>query len=98
MLHRLDYFPGEELVGHYRKVFSTNEGKEVLAHILVDLGMFLPITDGSEDIALKNYAVRLIEILTGNPTDHGGGPTKDNVQNFMVRLMKQPITKIENND
>ena len=87
MRHRLDYFPKEELIGHYRTVFSSDKGKEVLAHMLVDLGMFIEITDGSEDVALKNYAMRLLKILSG------GEPAKANVQDFVYKLMKQPLNK-----
>lgn len=93
MSHRLDTFPNKELIGHYRKVFSSKEGLEVLSYMLVELGVFLPVTDGPEDIALKNYGSRLIDILTGNSSEHGGGPSKDNVQNFAERLMKQPLPK-----
>ena len=93
MPHRLDLFPNNELIGHYRKIFSSKEGQEVLAHMLVELGVFMPVTDGPEDIALKNHGIRLIDILAGQPTEHGGGPAKDNVKNFMDRVMKQPLPK-----
>lgn len=89
MYPRLDMFPGPELIGHYRKAFSSNEGLEVLAHMLFDLGMFEQISDSVEDVALKNYANRLIEILSG------GEPSKDNMQDFVKRLMKQPLPKVQ---
>ena len=84
---RLDMFPGKELIGQYRKVFSTNDGLEVLTHMLFDLGMFEHITDGPEDVALKNHANRLLSILSGSE------PDKDNMQEFVKRLMKQPLPK-----
>lgn len=84
---RLDLFPGKELIGHYRKVFSSNDGLEVLSHMLFDLGMFEHISENVEDVALKNYANRLIGILSG------GEPSKDNMQEFVKRLMKQPPPK-----
>ena len=87
---RLDLFPGNELIGYYRKVFSTNEGLEVLAHMLFDLGMFEHIDESTEDVALKNYANRLIVILSGSE------PSKDNMQEFVRRLMKQPLPKDKN--
>ena len=82
-------FPGPELIGQYRKVFSSNEGLEVLTHILFDLGMFEQISDGPEDVALKNYANRLIGILSGSE------PDKSNMQDFVKRLMKQPLPKVK---
>lgn len=85
MPHRLDYFPETELIGLYRKVFSSNEGKEVLAHILAELGMFDYVSDGSEDVALKNYGTKLLKILSGNE------PAKESIQAFMMNLMKQPL-------
>lgn len=88
LLHpRLDLFPGKELIGHYRKVFSSNDGLEVLTHMLFDLGMFEHIEDSQEDVALKNYANRLIGILSGS------APDKGNMQEFVKRLMKQPLPK-----
>jgi hypothetical protein len=82
---RLDYFPDKGLIRNYRTVFSTEHGKEVLSHILFDLGVFEQVSDGAEDVALKNYGNRLLQILSG------GEPTKDNVQRFAMSLMKQPI-------
>ena len=87
---RLDMFPGKELIGQYRKVFSSNEGLEVLTHMLYDLGMFEQISDSSEDVALKNHANRLLSILSGNEPDKG------NMQEFVKRLMKQPLPKEPN--
>ncbi len=85
---RLDMFPGPELIGHYRKVFSSNEGLEVMTHILFDLGMFEQTSESLEDVALKNYANRLLEILSGS------APDKGNMQEFIKRLMKQPLPKV----
>lgn len=92
MPSRLDYFPEDELIGHYRRIFSTGEGQEVLNHMLVDLGVFLEVTDGAEDIALKNYASRLLKILSG------GEPAKESIQDFTMKLMKQPLPKKEKDD
>lgn len=85
MPHRLDYEPTKELIASYRTTFSSHHGQEVLVHMMFDLGMFEKIDEGAEDIALKNYATRLVKILSG------GGPTKENLQDFMMRLMKQPL-------
>jgi hypothetical protein len=60
--------------------------------MLVDLGLFEQISDGVEDVALKNYGNRLLEILAG------GEPTKDNIQRFAESLMKQPLPKKKEED
>jgi hypothetical protein len=91
-LHRLDTFPNKELIGLYRAVFSTPKGKEVLTHMLFDLGVFVHISDDPEDIALRNHGNRLLKILSG------GEPTKDNIQNFAMRLMNQPIKESKPKD
>lgn len=91
-MDRLDLFPGKELIGYYRKTFGSNEGREVLAHMLVDLGAFIQVSDGAEDVALKNYANRLLEILAG------GEPAKENIQGFVDRLIKQPIPKVQEDE
>lgn len=86
-MHRLDYLPTEELIGHYRQVFSSNVGQEVLAHMLYDLGVFEQVSDGAEDIALKNYGNRLLSILAG------GEVGKSSIEEFTKRLMKQSVKK-----
>ena len=91
-MHRLEYEPTEELIASYRTTFSSRHGQEVLVHMLFDLGVFEIITEGAEDIALKNYGTRLLKILSG------GGPTKENLQDFMVKLMKQPLPKKQEED
>ena len=85
MQSRLDYFPEKELIGRYRQVFSSNEGQEVLTHMLFDLGVFEDITADVEDIALRNYGTRLLKILAG------GELSDDNIKNFVGRLIKQPL-------
>lgn len=86
-MHRLDTFPNKELIGHYRRVFSSGPGLAVLTHMLYDLGTFLEVTDGAEDIALKNYGNRLLKILAG------GEPSQNSIEEFAKRLMKQPLPK-----
>ena len=90
--HRLDYFPDRELISRYRQVFSSNEGQEVLTHMLFDLGIFELISDGPEDVALKNHGIRLIKIISG------GEPAAENIKDFMKRLMKQPLPKKREED
>lgn len=47
----------------YRRVFSTPEGRRVLGHMLVELHFFDEIIDNPEEIALSNYARRLLRNL-----------------------------------
>jgi hypothetical protein len=84
-VNRLDTFPKKELVHTYRKVFSSGPGQQVLIHMLFELGVFLPVTDGAEDIALKNYGNRLLAILAG------GSVGKDSLETFVKRVMRQPL-------
>ena len=90
-MHRLDLFPDKELIELYRRVFSSSHGLNVLSHMLYDLGVFLEITDGAEDVTLKNYGNRLMKILSG------GEPSQLNIEEFAKRLMKQPIPKSKEN-
>lgn len=86
-MHRLDTFPGSELIQKYRNTFGSTEGREVLAHIIYELGLFEEITLSPEDMAMKNYASRLLKIM-------GAGEVKlDAVKNFagQLSLQKQGI-------
>ena len=47
----------------YREVFSTRQGKEVLAHMLTELGFFNEIVFDQEQIANLNYARRLLKLM-----------------------------------
>ena len=86
-MHRLDTFPDETLIGQYRTVFSSRSGLDVLAHMLWDLGVFQQITDGAEDVSLQNYGLRLVSILSGGEVDGAS------IQNFLERIMKQPLSR-----
>jgi hypothetical protein len=44
----------------YRKVFGTPEGQIVIAHMLTELHFFDEIIEDPEEIALSNYARRLL--------------------------------------
>lgn len=75
-----------ELAQLYRDVFSTPKGKVVLFHILEELGFHEIIITEQEKI-LKNYSMRLLEII-------GGGRMEQNsVTDFVTKLMKQPLEK-----
>ena len=84
-MHRLDTFPNNDLIAQYRQAFSSRSGQVVLVHMLYDLGVFIETSDAPEDVALKNYGMRLIKIL-------GGGEVDENTMiEFTKRLMKQPL-------
>lgn len=77
----------EEIIIQARAVFSTRSGQAVLAWILGDCGAFDPIPTTAEAVALRNWSMKLLAILGG------GGMAVENVEDFTMRLMKQPITK-----
>lgn len=60
-------------------------------HMLYDLGVFQEITNGPEDVALKNFGLRLLKILAG------GEPAPESIDAFLVKLMKQPLEKEQQN-
>jgi hypothetical protein len=79
--------PKNNLIIQYRRVFSSTHGIDVLNHILFDLGTFTETSDSSEDVALKNYGLRLLKILGG------GEPQEDTMKVFTMQLMKQILEK-----
>ena len=91
-MHRLDLFPKNVLIGQYRKVFSSRDGIDVLEHILYDLGVFQETSDIPENIALRNYGLRILKILGG------GYPEEDTIKQFTKRLMKQTLQKEKQED
>lgn len=75
-----NFYPNKELLQQYRNVFSHKEAKNVLFHMLYDLGFFNENTQ-PEDLPLKNYATRLLTIL-------GGGEVKMNAVEMLVNGLK----------
>jgi hypothetical protein len=73
-----------ELSQLYRNVFSSHEGQVVLFHILEELG-FHKIISTEEEKILKNYAMRLLEIIGGGRMD------QYSVQGFIISLMGQQL-------
>lgn len=86
-MRRLDTFPTNELIQAYRATFSTRAGREVLKHMLFDLGAFQETSEFNEDVVLKNYGTRLLKILAG------GEVGEDSIDGFITRLLKQPLIK-----
>lgn len=77
-------FPKKDLIIQYRNVFSHSEARHVLYSMLFDLGFFnenvLP-----ENLPLRNYATRLLNIL-------GAGEIKMNaVDNLVNGLKSNPL-------
>lgn len=82
----------DEIMRAYRVLFSKKEAEFVLMHMLVELGVFAPITDSQEDVALKNYGMRILQIL-------GGGKVEgDAIKQFIARLIRQPLPEIQKED
>ena len=79
--------PDEEKVGMYRQTFSTRAGRATLVDMLDELMVFSHMDSTAEDVALKNYGLRLLAILGG------GGISAENMDALTIRLMKQPIIK-----
>lgn len=70
------------LVDDYANLFSTSQGMRVLAHMLYSLGLFAADLNSAQDVALRNYAVELVKIVTrfrSNAT----------AESFMMALMSQ---------
>lgn len=59
-----DLFPTKELIRQYRNTFGTNEGLEVLSHMLFELGFFDDEPNPSTELSVrKAYATRLLKIM-----------------------------------
>ena len=84
-MRQYDFAFTEEITQSYRKLFSSGNGLFVLSHMMHDLGVFRPISDDPEEVALRNFGIRIMSILSG------GQPTGDNINRFMKGLMMQPI-------
>lgn len=84
-MHRLDTFPRLDLIKKYRNAFGSGDGKEVLSHMLFELGLFEEISLSPEDMALKNYASRILKII-------GGGEVQtDTLKNFINQISSQRL-------
>ena len=91
-MRQYDFAFTEEITQSYRKLFSSGNGLFVLSHMLHDLGAFRPISDDPEEVALRNFGIRIMAILSG------GQPTGENINRFMKGLMSQPIPKERGED
>ncbi len=60
--------PQQELTLTYRRVFDSYEGRLVLRDILAELYHFTQTTN-PEEVALRNYSMRLLDKIGGFPAD-----------------------------
>lgn len=91
--HRLDIFPGQDIIVQYRNTFRTGNGPQVLAHILYELGIFEDTPQATpEDAALKAYAARLLTIIGG------GVVSLESIKEFTQRLISQPLPANDKED
>lgn len=80
-----------ELAQLYRDVFSTQKGEIVLFHMLQELGFHEAIVTDEERV-MKNYAMRLLQIVGGNRLE------QTTVMIFLKQLMRQPLPKEGKNE
>jgi len=59
---KIDNNSADEVKRMYREVFGTRVGKEVLAHMLVELGFFNEIVSDEQNI-LVNYSRHLLKLM-----------------------------------
>jgi len=83
---------GKDIPGIMRATFSTSHGLMALTWILEDCGTFAPIPATAEAIAVRNWSIKLLNILGG------GGMAEENIRAFAKTLMKQTIEKREDTE
>ena len=76
-----------DAIKDFRALFSSNLGKNVLKMLLWDMGFFTE-SSTEEQVAMKNYATRLVSMLGGND------PTEA-IPSFVDVLLKLPIVGID---
>jgi hypothetical protein len=86
-MRQLDEVTPREMIQKYRNVFGGKEGPQVLYHMLYMLGLFEETSLAPEDMALKNYAARLLKIISGSDV----GPVA--MEGFLKLLSSQQIPK-----
>lgn len=67
----------------YRRTFSGPFGRQVLAHMLVELGHFNTVAGDPKEVALQNYAKRVLNIL--------GVWDAGQVENVVANLLDMPV-------
>ncbi len=74
----------EEVVA-YRTCFSTDAGKRVLGHLLLQAGLFDDDLKTPEDLAVENFAKRIL-------TNLGINDTPDKMREYVNKLFEIKIS------
>ena len=72
-----------KLLNAYRSVFYPPEGRQVLAHLLTDLGLFNELEATENEVANHNAGIRILSRL--------GIIKAENVQAIVDRLLDIPV-------
>ena len=72
-----------KLLNAYRSVFFHPEGRQVLAHLLTDLGLFNELEATEDEVATHNASIRILTRL--------GIIKADNIQAIVDALMDLPV-------
>jgi len=81
----LPNMPDKQMTENYRRTFSPPHGQETLADLLDKLGVFSSLPATPEVMAMKDFGMWLLAALGG------GHITSENMKEFTMRLMKQPL-------
>jgi len=76
----------ETQTNSYRQTFITDSGRRVLAHLLVEAGFFDCDMKTTEELAVLNYAKKIIKNM-------GICQTPDSVSEYVNKLMEISIGK-----
>lgn len=72
-----------KVLNAYRSVFHTPEGKQVLAHLLTDLGLFNELEPSEYEVAQHNAGIKILQRL--------GIIRAENIQSIIDALMNLPV-------
>jgi chromosome segregation ATPase len=72
-----------KLINAYRSVFYSPEGRQVLTHLLVDLGVFNELEATEDEVGQHNAGIRILTRL--------GIIRANNMQNIVSTLLDLPV-------
>jgi hypothetical protein len=78
-----DFTEELKLLNTYRSVFFTPEGRQVLAHLLTDMGLFNELEATEYEVSQHNVGIRLLARL--------GIIRPNNIQEIVNALMDLPV-------
>ena len=61
----MDFDDARTLVQAYKNCFNSSAGKQVLAHMLFEMGYFSDSIEDPGEVAVRNFAARLVARLSG---------------------------------